>query len=47
MVGQEIVVSNNESNTMVGKYFQSEITPEKMFASMASNSGETGSRTNQ
>lgn len=45
MVGQEIVVSNNESNTMVGKYFQSEITPEKMFASMASNSGETGSRT--
>lgn len=45
MAGQELIVSGSESNSMTGKYFQSEIRPEKMFASMASNSGTTGSRT--
>lgn len=44
MAGQEVVVGGSESNTMTAKYFQEDITPEKMFASMASNSGETGSR---
>lgn len=45
MAGQEINISGSETMEMVGKYFQKDITPEKMFASMASNSGETGSRT--
>ncbi|KAA6351678.1 TonB-dependent receptor SusC [termite gut metagenome] len=45
MLGQEVVISGSESNSMTGKYFQKDITPEKMFASMANNSGETGSRT--
>ncbi|MDO4309887.1 MAG: TonB-dependent receptor [Prevotella sp.] len=44
MIGQEYVASNSETMAMTGKYFQEEITPEKMFASMASNSGATGSR---
>ena len=45
MVGQEYVASNSESNEIIGKFFQEDITPEKMFASMAANSGATGSRT--
>lgn len=45
LLGQEINVSGSETMKMVGKFFQKDITPEKMFASMASNSGETGSRT--
>lgn len=45
MIGQELNVSGSETNKMIGKFFQEEITPEKMFASMANNSGETGSRT--
>ncbi len=45
MVGQEYVATNNESNTMVGKYFQKDIKPEKMFASMQSNSKATGAQT--
>ena len=45
MIGQEYVASNSESNEMIGKFFQEDITPEKMFASMAANSGATGSRT--
>ena len=45
MLGQEIIVNGGETMSMIGKYFQKNITPEKMFASMASNSGETGSRT--
>lgn len=44
MIGQEYVASNNEYMAMTGKYFQKDIKPEKMFASMASNSGATGSR---
>lgn len=45
MIGQEYVATNNEQNQMIGKYFQEAIAPEKMFASMAANSGATGSRT--
>ena len=45
MIGQEYVASNNESLNVIAKYFQKDITPEKMFASLASNSGATGSRT--
>ena len=45
MVGQEYVASNSESNEIIGKFFQEDISPEKMFASMAANSGATGSRT--
>lgn len=45
MVGQEYVASNSESMAMVGKYFQKDIEPEKMFASMASNSKATGAQT--
>lgn len=45
MIGQEYVASNNESMEMIGKYFQKDITPEKMFASMASNSKATGAQT--
>ena len=44
MAGQEYVASNSETMGMTGKYFQEDIKPEKMFASMASNSGATGSR---
>ena len=44
MIGQEYVASNNESLIVTAKYFQKDITPEKMFASLASNSGATGSR---
>lgn len=44
MIGQEYVASNNESLIVNAKYFQKDITPEKMFASLASNSGATGSR---
>ena len=45
MLGQEYVASNSESMAMTAKYFQKDMQPEKMFASMASNSGATGSRT--
>ena len=45
MIGQEYVASNNEILIVTAKYFQKDITPEKMFASLASNSGATGSRT--
>lgn len=44
MIGQEYVASQNETMEMTGKYFQEKISPEKMFASMAANSGGTGSR---
>lgn len=45
MVGQEYVASNSESNNMIGKFFQEDISPEKMFASMANNSKGTGAQT--
>lgn len=45
MVGQEYVASNSETNNMIGKYFQKDIQPEKMFASMANNSKGTGAQT--
>ncbi len=45
MIGQEYVASNSETLGVVAKYFQEDISPEKMFASLASNSGATGSRT--
>ncbi len=45
MVGQEVVASGRETNKMTGKYYQDDITPEKMFASMGLNSGETGAAT--
>lgn len=45
MVGQEYVASNSESNNMIGKFFQEDISPEKMFASMANNSKATGAQT--
>ncbi|WP_300727003.1 TonB-dependent receptor [uncultured Bacteroides sp.] len=45
MVGQEYVASGSEQNMMVGKFFQEDITPEKMFASMANNSKGTGAQT--
>lgn len=45
LVGQEINVSGAETLDITAKYFQKDITPEKMFASLASNSGESGSRT--
>ena len=44
MIGQEYVATNNESLAVTAKYFQEDITPQKMFASLASNSGATGSR---
>lgn len=44
MIGQEIVTSGGESISMTAKRFQKDITPEKMFASMASNSGEASSK---
>ena len=44
MVGQEYVASNSETLGITAKYFQEDISPEKMFASLASNSGATGSR---
>ena len=45
MIGQEYVATNNESLSVIAKYFQKDIAPEKMFASLASNSGAAGSRT--
>ena len=45
MIGQEYVASGSESNEMIGKFFQEDISPEKMFASMANNSKETGAQT--
>ncbi len=45
MVGQEYIASNSESNNMIGKFFQEDISPEKMFASMANNSKATGAQT--
>ena len=45
MLGQEYVASNSESNNMIGKFFQEDISPEKMFASMANNSKATGAQT--
>lgn len=45
MLGQEYVASGSEANEMVGKGFQEDITPEKMFASMANNSKGTGAQT--
>lgn len=45
MLGQEYVASNYEQMGMIGKYFQTEITPEKMFASMQNNSHSTGAQT--
>ena len=45
MIGQEYVGANNETMSMVGKYFQRDIQPEKMFASMQNNSHATGAQT--
>ena len=45
MIGQEYVASNNETMSMLGKYFQKDITPEKMFASMQNNSHAMGAQT--
>ena len=45
MVGQEYVASNSEQMAMTAKYFQEDIKPEKMFASMQSNSHATGAQT--
>lgn len=45
MLGQEYVASNSETNNMIGKYFQKDIQPDKMFASMANNSKGTGAQT--
>ena len=45
MVGQEYVASNSESLSMIGKYFQKDIQPEKMFAAMQNNSHATGAQT--
>jgi len=45
LLGHELNTSGGETMKMVGKFFQEEITPEKMFASMSSNSGEMGART--
>lgn len=44
LLGQEITVSGSETLDVTARYFQKDITPEKMFASLASNSGETGSQ---
>ncbi|MDR0833493.1 MAG: TonB-dependent receptor [Candidatus Symbiothrix sp.] len=43
MLGQEINVSESETMQMNGKFYQKDITPEKTFAAMQANSGETGS----
>lgn len=45
MVGQEISNEVSEELDVAAKFFQKDIQPEKMFAMMAGNSGETGSRT--
>jgi TonB-linked SusC/RagA family outer membrane protein len=45
MLGQEYVASNNEKMAYTAKYFQEDITPEKMFASMQNNSHATGAQT--
>ena len=45
MLGQEYVASNNENMAITGKYFQEDITPEKMFAAMQNNSHATGAQT--
>ncbi len=45
MVGQEYVASNSETMSMIGKYFQKDIQPEKMFAAMQNNSKATGAQT--
>ncbi len=45
MVGQEYVASNSEGLSMIGKYFQKDIKPEKMFAAMQNNSKATGAQT--
>ncbi len=44
MIGQEYVGTSYETLAVTAKYFQEDIQPEKMFASLASNSGATGSR---
>ncbi len=44
MVGQEYVASNSETMAIVGKYFQEDISPEKMFAAMQNNSKATGAQ---
>ena len=46
MVGQEYVATNYEQlGTLTFKYFQKDITPEKMFASIQNNSHATGAQT--
>ncbi|MBR5687934.1 MAG: TonB-dependent receptor [Prevotella sp.] len=46
MIGQEYVASNYEQlGTLTFKYFQKDITPEKMFASIQNNSKATGAQT--
>lgn len=45
MIGQEYVASNGEELGMVGKYFQKDIKPEKMFAAMQNNSHADGAQT--
>ena len=44
MAGQEYVANNYEKNKMIGMYFQKDIKPEKMFASMQSNSKAQGAQ---
>ncbi|GAB6011392.1 SusC/RagA family TonB-linked outer membrane protein [Viscerimonas tarda] len=44
MLGHELNQSGSESMGLTGKGFQKDIAPEKTFASLASNSGEIGSR---
>lgn len=42
MIGQEIVMSGSEENYMKGKYFDTSMSVEKIFANMGLNSGATG-----
>jgi len=45
MIGQEITVSGGTSNYMKGKYFDTSMTVDKIFANMQLNSGATGAAT--
>lgn len=44
LLGQEMTIAGSETMDITARYFQKDIAPEKMFASLASNSGETGSQ---
>lgn len=43
LLGQEITSSGDENNYMKAKYFNKELSPEKIFASIGLNSGALGS----